>query len=143
MDEPKLTISPPPLTPTLLPVQSNQGDYTAKTQNDEMRTEIKPRYCQSRVSDDKTRERTRAQEQLKYKVHDDDDSDGGPMTKQITDLTKVRMSGQNKYGGEDLYDFLDQKVAVFHEFCEKWITTITISLGVLDHAERSRCRLLL
>ncbi|RKF55154.1 hypothetical protein GcC1_206048 [Golovinomyces cichoracearum] len=44
----KLTTSPPPLIPILLPVQSNQGDYIAKTQNDEMRPEIKPRYRQSR-----------------------------------------------------------------------------------------------
>ncbi|KAI6244532.1 hypothetical protein HI914_07279 [Erysiphe necator] len=41
------------------------------------------------------------------------------MTKQTSDLAKFYFNDQNKYGGEDLYDFLDQKVVIFHDYCEK------------------------
>ncbi|KAI6248053.1 hypothetical protein HI914_03277 [Erysiphe necator] len=41
------------------------------------------------------------------------------MTKQISNLAKFYFYDQNKYGGKDLYDFLDQKVVIFHDYWEK------------------------
>ncbi|POS82928.1 hypothetical protein EPUL_004497 [Erysiphe pulchra] len=83
-------------------------DYIASPRVQATQKEIKPRYRKSR-----------------YKSLDDngdiDDNSDAPMTKQISDLAKFYLNGQNKYGGEDLYDFLDQKGRAADYYCEEII----------------------
>lgn len=80
---------------------------------------MKPRYRQSRANDDKVREQSILGEKPYFQVYYENDSDRAPIIKQIKDLANFYIKGQNKYGGEDLHDFLDQNVANFHDYYEK------------------------